>query len=151
MDPKSGAIAIEAVVIAGLVAALSVKNGAMTAEDIKASADAIRAQEARLSAMVEITDPEQIAGLPDCKGGKPIGCQPEVNDLQTRVSYYRCDCLQEGGAVSVTYCDDEQEAKARAALKDDRERPALVRVESPRQAVDPHPRDMSVPVYGVGP
>jgi hypothetical protein len=150
MDPKTGTILIEAVAIAGLVAALAVKDGSMTAEDIKASADAIRAQEQRLASMTEITDPEVIKGLPTCpKDAKPIGCQPEVNDLVTRVSYYRCDCVMPDGAVAATYCDERQEEDARAALKDEREKPALVRVAPPpKEPVDPHPRDMSVPVYG---
>jgi hypothetical protein len=149
MDPKSGVIGVEAVAIALLVAALAAKDGSMTADEIKASADAIRAQEARLSAMVEITDHDVIKGLPDCKGGKPVGCQPEVNDLVTRVSYYRCDCIMPDASVSATYCDERQEEDARAALKDEREKPKLIRVETPKPApVDPHPRDMSVPVYG---
>jgi hypothetical protein len=156
MDPKSSLGG--AVIGASLatVAVLVAKGGDMTATDIKAAADEIRAQEAAIAQLVEVQDPDILRAVPE-HAGKLLGCNAEVAELGSprdpsyRVSYYACRWLGEDGSIDVQRLTDEEEGKAREALKDDSKRPELVHVEAPPEAPkDPHPRDLSVPVYQTG-
>jgi len=145
--------AIIGAALATAVAAFVAKE-APTGEDIDTLYAARQMQLTITGQAVLDQDPSILDALPK-HDGRLIGCAPEVAELGApadvayRVSYYRCRWLTDDGTEDSQWLTDEEETRARDALKDDRKRPELVRVATPPEpAKDPHPRDLSVPVYG---